>query len=200
MQSEKINQLLVYKENSIQLEPTMDWIYFDNDPMLKTICEPLYELTNEDLDYINKMTTYVDACYNQEYEKYKIRPGIAIAAPQVGFKKRVIYVHFNYKGIEHKYLLANPEIISKSQVYSYIPNGEGCLSVSKDVKCNIPRNYKIIVKAIDLFTGKEIQISAVELLSICLQHEIDHLDGILYTDRINKDKPKYINPNWFPVE
>ncbi len=200
MPTEKINKLKIDLSKAILEEPTMDWILTDDNPLLKTVCEPLNEITADDLKIIKRMISYIDSCYDDSYSKYKIRPGIAVAAPQMGLMKRLIYVHLDSNGKEHRLLLANPEIVSKSQVLSYIPGGEGCLSVPKDVKGNIPRNYKIIVKGIDLFTGEPIELSAVELLSVCLQHEIDHLDGILYTDRINKDKPNYVNPNWFVIE
>ncbi len=182
-----------------KLKPTMDWIVTDDDPRIRIKCSPLNEITNEDNEYINKMVSYVDACFNGESKKYNIKAGIAIAAPQVGFDKRVIYLNFEDEQGHHQYLLANPEIVAQSEAKSFIHNGEGCLSVKKDVECNIPRNYKIIVEAYDLLTNQNVSITATELLSICLQHEIDHLDGVLYTDHIDKQKPKYINPNWFKV-
>lgn len=198
MPIEQIKKNLIVDINK-DLEPTMEWIYTDEDPRLHTKCEEVTELTKHDELIINRMVSYIDACYNNEFKKYKIRPGIAVAAPQMGLLKRIIYVHLDSNGQEYRLLLANPEIIAKSQVMSYVEGGEGCLSVPSDVKCNIPRNYKIIIRAIDLFTGKQIELSAVEILSVCLQHEIDHLDGVLYTDRINKEKPTYINPNWFVI-
>lgn len=182
-----------------KLEPTMDWIVTDDDPKIRIKCEPVVELTKEDNEYINKMVSYIDACREGKDKKYGIKNGMAIAAPQVGFNKRVIYLNFEDEQGLHNYLLVNPEIVANSEAKSFIHNGEGCLSVKKDVECNIPRNYKIIVEGYDLLKNEEVSIVATELLSICLQHEIDHLDGILYTDHINKEKPKYINPNWFKV-
>ena len=182
-----------------KLEPTMDWIITDDNPKIRTKCLLLNEITNDDNEYINKMVSYIDTCFNNQSQKYNIKAGIAIAAPQVGFNKRVIYINFNDEQGHHQYLLANPEIVARSEAKSFIHNGEGCLSVKNDIECNIPRNYKIIVEAYDLLTNQNISIIATELLSICLQHEIDHLDGILYTDHIDKQKPKYINPNWFKV-
>ncbi|MGL4952025.1 MAG: peptide deformylase [Mycoplasma sp.] len=182
-----------------KLSPTMDWIIFDTDPRLKEKSIDVTEITQDDLTIISRMVSYVDSCYDNTCSKHKIRPGIAVAAPQMGLFKKIIYIHFD-DDKEYKYLLANPEIIAKSQVFSFVNGGEGCLSVAKDQKGNIPRNYKIIVRAIDLFTGEIVEISAVELLSICFQHEIDHLDGILYTDKINKEKPLYIDPKWLVVK
>lgn len=181
------------------LKPTMDWIILDNDERIRIKSKKVISLNENDNIYINKMVSYVDACYNGSYSKYNIKAGIAIAAPQVGFDKRIIYINFDEGEVHHQYLLLNPEIVSESKAKSFIHNGEGCLSVEKDIISNIPRNYKIIVEAFDLIQNKEVSIIATELLSICLQHEIDHLDGILYTDHVNKDKPKYINPDWFKV-
>ena len=70
--------------------------------------------------------------------------------------------------------------------------GEGCLSVKKDVPGYVYRHYKITVKAYDVIENREITIKARGLLSIILQHEIDHLNGLLYTDHINKDDPYLI--------
>ncbi|MGL4948411.1 MAG: peptide deformylase [Mycoplasma sp.] len=183
----------------VNLKPLKSWIYLDSDPLLKQKSEHVAEITDNDEKIIHQMMAYVDASYDGTAEENGIRPGIAIAAPQMGLLKKIIYIHFEDGTKEYKYLLANPEIKAKSQLYSFIENGEGCLSVPKDVKGNIPRNYKIIVKAFDLLNGKEIEISAVELLSICLQHEIDHLDGILYTDRIDPKNPMHIDPKWLVV-
>lgn len=197
MQTKKLVNLMV-KPNS-NLVAQQSWIYIDSDPLLREKSSEVEELTAHDLKIINQMVSYIDASYLDLSEKYNIRPGIAIAAPQMGLLKKIIYIHFNEDGEEHRYLLANPKIVSKSQVYSYVSSGEGCLSVPVDEKGYIPRNYKIIVEATDLFTGKPISISAVELLSICLQHEIDHLDGILYTDRINHDAPMHLDAKWLPI-
>ena len=194
---QKIESIKINLES--EYTPTMKWVKFDDDPCLKRISEPVTELEESDIETIKKMVKYVDACYNDESSKYKIKNGIAIAAPQLGLNKRIIYVHFKDRDIEHKYLLINPKIIAFGNYSSFVENGEGCLSVTKDVKANIERSYKIIVEGYDLFKNKTIEIAANELLSICFQHEIDHLDGILYTDRVNKKKAMYINSTWFKI-
>lgn len=192
----KFKKIIIDNKNII---PTMEWIRFDNDECLKRTSDVVTSLNSDDEKIIQQMKIFIDACYENEFDKYKIRPGIAIAAPQMGLNKRIIYIHFSENRIEHQYLLVNPEIISVSEAISFVHNGEGCLSVPEDVVCNIPRNYKIIVKAFDLIKNEYIEIVASELLSICLQHEIDHLNGLLYTDRINKNKPKFIDSKWFKI-
>jgi peptide deformylase len=80
-------------------------------------------------------------------------------------------------------------------VFAYIGSGEGCLSVEDDKKGIVKRRNKIIVSAYDLLNHKPTIIEAEGILSICLQHEIDHLSGILYYDHINKDHPETISPD-----
>jgi peptide deformylase len=138
------------------------------------------------------MVLYVDACYEKKHKKYNIQNGIALAAPQVGLTKKIIYVHFNEHKTEHKYLLANPKIISESMQNAYISDGEGCLSVNQKIEGIVKRKNKIIVKAYDINHKKEIKIEANGILAICLQHEIDHLNGILYIDKIDKTNDQSI--------
>lgn len=169
------------------MKPEQNWILDDAQPLLHKPCLPLdvVHINEQDQTLINKMVAYVDACFNKKDSELNIRPGIALAGNQVGLNKQVIYIHFAVHDTEHKYLLANPRIIAESQLAAYIHNGEGCLSVNKEHKGIIKRKNHIIVKAYDLFNHKEITIDASGLLAICLQHEIDHLYGILYYDRIN---------------
>lgn len=183
-----------------KLNPQQSWILDDTNPVLRQQSKDVTNLTAADLDIISKMTNYVDASFLKSHELYGIRPGIAVAAPQLGLLKKIIYIHFSDHETEHRYLLANPEIISKSQMLACLSTGEGCLSVPIDHDGYIARNYKIVVKALDLFTGEQIEISATEWLSVCLQHEIDHLSGILYTDHINKKNPYYLDANWLMIK
>ncbi len=139
------------------------------------------------------MINYIDACYDGRDEKCHIRCGIAVAAPQVGCDKKIIYVHFNQDDKEYRYLLANPEIVATSVACCYLKSGEGCLSVSKNYEGHVKRFNKIRVKALDMLNdNKPITIDAEGLISICLQHEIDHLSGILYYHRIDK-KHKFLD-------
>jgi peptide deformylase len=135
------------------------------------------------------MVMYIDASYENKAKQYDIRSGIGLAGPQVGLMYCVIYIHGDFDNKEHKYLLANPKIISESKTSCFIGSGEGCLSVNEDIKGIVKRKNKITIKAIDLFNNKDVKITVSGLLAICFQHEIDHLDGILYYDRINQANP-----------
>ncbi len=100
--------------------------------------------------------------------------GVGIAAPQIGESKRVVIVSTP----EGNLVLINPKIIKKSK--EKISSKEGCLSVP-GVWLNILRFRKVKVKALNL-KGEEIEIEAKDIMAIILQHEIDHLDGILFID------------------
>ena len=99
--------------------------------------------------------------------------GLGLAAPQIGVSKRIIVVDVN----DHLLELINPEIIDKQGEQIKV---EGCLSVP-DMMGPVKRAYKIIVKGWDR-KGEEIEIEAEEMMARALQHEIDHLDGILFID------------------
>lgn len=190
-----------YKSGNYDFKPKKQWIFLDTHPILRKKSIDVSFPLNEDLQYlIKKMTTYIDACYNDQHKQFDIKPGIAVAAPQMGVNVNIIYIHFDeylpdQTWIEHCYLLANPKIIGQSMVESYLSQGEGCLSVELAYEGYVYRAKKILVEAYDLKTEKLVQISMDNLLSICCQHEIDHLNGILFYDHINKKDPFFIKPN-----
>lgn len=175
--------------NIQELLPTSKWILEDNDTFLTRKCKEVsFPLSKNDYFLVNKMVNYIDACYLGDDKKYKLRAGIALAAPQVGLDKRVIYVHFSFDEKEYRLLLGNPKIVAASTRMCYLKDGEGCLSVTREHKGHVARYNKIKVEAIDMLNGlKPITFEAEGLLAVCLQHEIDHLDGILYYHRIDKN-------------
>lgn len=110
--------------------------------------------------------------------------GIGLAAPQVGECCRLIAV--DVSGPEERaelMFLVNPVIVSRE---GEIEDEEGCLSVVQ-FRAKVKRAEKVVVKAKDL-DGKEVEVPADGLLAVCLQHEIDHLDGVLFIDRISRLK------------
>jgi peptide deformylase len=172
------------------MQPNQSWLLKDTDPNLRKLAvELILPISKNDQELIERMVSYIDACYHKKNKEYGIRTGIALAGPQVGLLKKVIYLHCDFNKQEYKYLIANPQIIAESMVCAYIGEGEGCLSVDQDHQGVVKRKNKIIIKAYDLFNQKNITINAEGVLAICLQHEIDHLNGILYYDRINKNEP-----------
>ena len=124
-------------------------------------------------------------------EKYDLRPGMGLAFPQIGINERIIViVHEIDEGKFDNYVVANPKIISYSDEMIAAEAGEGCLSVNREVEGHIKRYARVRIEGYDL-EGNKIMIRAREELAIAFQHEIDHLNGILFYDRIDKNKPFY---------
>lgn len=122
-------------------------------------------------------------------KKYKLRPGSGLSANQIGLDKRMFAALFtNEKNEDAEYMLINPRIVSHSVNMIYLPEGEGCLSVNRDVKGYVPRYERIKVKAYDI-NGQEVEYKLKGYGSIVIQHEMDHLNGIMFYDRINKENP-----------
>lgn len=112
-------------------------------------------------------------------------PGVGLAAPQVGIGKRFLVFDASPAEEERKLqVLINPEIISSEG--EVVSENEGCLSVP-EYRADVKRAEKIVVKTLDR-EGTPVTINADGMLAIVLQHEIDHLDGILFIDRISKLK------------
>lgn len=136
----------------------------EGDPVLRQKAKPIPEVTPN----IQKLLTdLADTLYDTQN-------GIGLAAPQIGILKRAIVVDVGQGLLE----LVNPEVIHSEgeQVGS-----EGCLSLP-GLSGEVLRAYKVTVKALNR-NGEEITITGEGLLARCLLHEIDHLDGVLFTDR-----------------
>ena len=106
-------------------------------------------------------------------------PGVGLAAPQVGIPLKIVVIHVP----DHEpFALLNPEIVKRSGERQV---DEGCLSVP-GFRGKIQRSLKVLVKGMDPVTGKEVRIRAEnDLLAECLEHEIDHINGILYIDYLD---------------
>lgn len=131
----------------------------------------------------------------EEYaEKYNLRPGMGLAFPQLGINERIIViVHEAEEGVFDNYVFINPKIVSYSEEMIAAEAGEGCLSVNRDVDGHIKRHARVTVTGYSE-DGEEIMVRAREELAIAFQHEIDHLNGILFYDHIDKNKP-FFNEN-----
>lgn len=128
-------------------------------------------------------------------KKYKLRAGVGLSANQIGLNKRMFVAFLtDEKGSEHEYTLINPKIISHSVSMIYLPQSEGCLSVDRNIEGFVPRYERIKVKGINI-EGEEIVLKLQGYPSIVVQHEIDHLNGIMFYDRINKENPFKIPEN-----
>lgn len=131
------------------------------------------------------VTTFDDALQNiieDMVETMYDAPGVGLAATQAGIDKRLIVYDPEADAEKRNYaVLINPEIIESRG--SVISENEGCLSVP-DYRSDVKRHEFTVVKGLDR-EGKPLTITADGLLSIILQHEIDHLNGVLFIDRIS---------------
>lgn len=152
--------------------------------------EVIFPLSEDDKKTINDMIEMLTNSQIPELaEKYDLRPGMGLAAIQLGIKKRYfVVVHEYEEGKFDNYVVINPEIVSASSEMIYVGEGEGCLSINRDTIGIVPRNARITIEGYDI-DGNRIRVRGREELAIAFQHEIDHLNGILFIDRIDKKDP-----------
>ena len=148
------------------------------DPILREKSEPV-KIVDKDIQ--NLMDDMISTMYHA--------PGIGLAAIQIGIPKRVVVMDLS-KGSDKKepMYFVNPEIIWKSDLYSTYE--EGCLSIPNQF-AKIDRPEKCHFRYLD-YNGNQKEIKADGLLSTCIQHEIDHLNGILFIDYLSKLKKDII--------
>lgn len=149
-----------------------------------------FPISEKDRKLAYDMITYLEMSQDEEIaEEYDLRPGMGLAFIQVGIPKRIFVVANEMEdGTFDEHIIINPKIISRSEELIYVGEGEGCLSVNREIDGIVPRNARITLEYYD-FDGNKKTIRAREDLAIAFQHEIDHLDGILFVDRIDKSNP-----------
>lgn len=149
------------------------------DPVLREKCRPVEAVDEEVRELIEDLR---ETMYDAD--------GIGLAAPQVGVPLRV----FVYDVREEEHLpgvLVNPRIVDSS---GSVRESEGCLSIP-DLTEVVERHERVVVEGLD-GSGNPARIEAEGLLSRCLQHESDHLDGVLFFDRISPLKRKMLLAKW----
>lgn len=162
----------------------------EKDKRLRQISkEVVFPLSKEDKKNIELMEEYlVNSQIEEKAEKYGLRPGMGMAAVQIGVLKRyIVIVHEVDEGFD-SYIMINPKIISNSTEMIYVEDGEGCLSVNRECEGIVPRYARITVEGYDIH-GNKVKVRAREELAIAFQHEIDHLNGILFVDHIDPKNP-----------
>ena len=163
----------------------------EKDKRIRTVSkEVVFPLTKEDKKHVDDMLEYLTNSQIEELsEKYDLRPGMGLSAIQLGIPKRYFVVVYEYdEGKFENYVIFNPKIVSNSMEKIYVEMGEGCLSVNRDVEGIILRYARVTVEGYDI-DGNKIRVRAREELAIAFQHEMDHLDGILFYDHIDKKNP-----------
>jgi peptide deformylase len=140
------------------------------DPVLTRVSEPVDAITADLVRLARDMVETVHAA-----------PGIGLAAPQVGVNRRLIVVDLSVgEDPEALHVVVNPEIVAQS---GEAVCEEGCLSVP-DIKEKVARPYRVTVRGLDL-KGRPIEIEGEDLLARAFCHEIDHLDGVLFVEKLS---------------
>lgn len=142
---------------------------------------------------VSRFDAHLEHLVADMWETMREAPGVGLAAPQVGESIRVLVAEYE----ENEVALVNPEIIKRSEDEE--SGTEGCLSIPGYVGEGVMRSTAITVKARDP-KGKEIRVRADGWFARILQHEIDHLDGVLYTDRITPDKVRPVTEDDLDTE
>ena len=149
-----------------------------------------FPLSKEKKKIIKDMLEHLYYSQIEEYsEKYNLRPGMGLAAPQLGINENFFVIcHEEYEGKFKNYVLINPKMVSNSEELIYASEGEGCLSVNREVTGIVPRFARVTFTGFDI-DGNPVKYRAREELSIAFQHEMDHLNGILFIDHIDPKNP-----------
>lgn len=148
------------------------------DPRLKQVAKPVAEV---DDDVRRLMDDMLETMYDA--------PGIGLAAPQVGVQKRVIVLDIARDNEPPEPLrMANPQVVAASDELTVYE--EGCLSLPQQYS-EVERPAQVTVAYLDE-TGKKRILDADAMLATCIQHEIDHLDGVLFVDHISRVKRSMI--------
>jgi len=145
------------------------------DRRLREVSKPIEAVTDEIRALARDM---LDVMYDE--------PGIGLAAPQLGFPVRLVVVDVAWteEGAEKSpRILVNPEIVHAEGTLTW---NEGCLSVP-DFQAEVERAERVRLRASDL-DGNALELEAEGLEAVCFQHELDHLDGVLFIDRISRLK------------
>ena len=145
------------------------------DPRLREKCEPVSAVTDE---VRRKLSDMAETMY--------AAPGIGLAASQVGLRERILVVDIGSKDEDDAppsllYKIVNPESTRREGSIEW---EEGCLSIP-GVYETVKRAASISLRGLDE-TGKPIELDADGLLAVCLQHEVDHLDGVLFIDHLSR--------------
>jgi len=152
--------------------------------------EVTFPLTKEEKQDIEDMMNYLEMSQIEKYrEQYDLRAGMGLAYIQIGVPKRIfVIVDEIEEGKFERHVVINPKILSMSEELIYVGEGEGCLSINRETEGIVPRHARMKVEAYDE-NGDLYTIRVREDLAVAFQHEIDHLNGILFTDHIDPKNP-----------
>ncbi|MFA9414404.1 MULTISPECIES: peptide deformylase [unclassified Streptococcus] len=190
------------QENIIRASHLIDMtdIIREGNPTLRATAEPVsLPLSDEDIILGEKMLQFLKNSQDPVIsEKMGLRAGVGLAAPQLDISKRIIAALVpnpeDADGNPPKeayaldVIMFNPKIVAHSVQNAALSDGEGCLSVDRPIEGYVPRHARVTIDYIDK-NGQNQRLKLRGFNSIVVQHEIDHLNGIFFYDRINKANP-----------
>lgn len=175
---------------------TTDTILIDPNPLLREKAKPVsLPLSKEDKKLVQAMRKYVhDSKIDDIAIKDNLKPAVGLAAPQIGVLKQLFVVEIEQiddQGNSYfvELALANPKIVAHSVALAALGSGEGCLSVLEEKPGYVHRPLRVRLQAYDCINEQHIEIKVKDYLGIVIQHEIDHLNGVLFYDHIDEKNP-----------
>ncbi len=164
----------------------------DNNPLLREKATPVeFPMSEEEIATYRGLREYVINSIDPVLaENFGLSPAVGIAAPQVGVLKQMAAVYIadeNDKPLLD-IVLINPKIMAHSVEKTYLDSGEACLSV-KGIHDGIVERYAYIKVRYQTLDGETKTLEASDFFAVAIQHEMDHLKGILFYDHINKQNP-----------
>ena len=176
---------------------TMDDIIREGHPTLRKVAEEVeLPLSEENIELGKRMQEFLKNSQDPELaEKYQLRGGVGLAAPQLDISKRIIAIEIPNPAEDAtepllSTVMYNPKILSHSVQQAALEEGEGCLSVDRPVPGYVVRNARITVSYYDM-NGEQHKIRLKNYMAIVVQHEIDHINGVMFYDHINEQNPHY---------
>lgn len=189
----------------------MDDIIREGHPTLRKVAEEVQlPLSDEEIILGEKMLQFLKHSQDPVMaEKMKLRGGVGLAAPQIDVSKRIIAVLVPNPEDEEgnppaeayalQEVMYNPKIVSHSIQEAAMEGGEGCLSVDREVPGYVVRHARVTVEYFDK-NGEKHRIKLKGFNAIVVQHEIDHINGIMFYDRINPEHPFAIKEGMLVIE
>lgn len=189
----------------------MDDIIREGHPTLRQVAEEVsLPLSDQDIILGEKMLQFLKHSQDPVMaEKMNLRGGVGLAAPQLDVSKRIIAVLVPNPEDEEgnppaqayalEKILYNPKIVAHSVQEAAIEGGEGCLSVDRDVPGYVVRHARVTVEYLDK-NGEKHRIKLKGYNAMVVQHEIDHLNGIMFYDRIDPEHPLAVKEGMLVIE
>ena len=152
-------------------------------------------LSDEDKKTLIDLHDYVLNSIDENNKDHAdFRPSVGIAAPQINILKRMYAVHVHdLDGTLYSYMLINPKIVQKSNSLIYLPGGEGCLSVDRETEGLTPRYEEVTIEALRYLKDTDdvmpVTLHLSGYIGIVFQHELDHLNGVLFTQKLFLELP-----------